>query len=275
MFYKIDYISFTVRFTAGQGRDERECLQLGLTALEGIWEDCYNALNMTHDWKWANGRRHYTACYRSPDNGTSIWVNPRVDHILIEMTGRACTTLERYEHANAFLDAIKSRLTRLDVAADMLTDTTPTDFLAERETGRFKAHAFKTSASGTTHYIGSETSSRFMKCYRYNPPHERAHLLRVEFTLRDENAENTARSLLSDGISAVTKALGTAFGLKHDDWQPDAVDEAILEVWRPERGQGKTVFWLNDTIAPLLLKLHHAGTIDIYEWFQTNIQPKL
>lgn len=275
MLTKIDWISFTVRRVVEEGDTERSALGQGWDALEELWEDCYNALNVTHDWTWQKGRKPYAASYRSPDNGVAIFVHPRLDHILFEISGRGCDTLAKYEHAEAFLESIAGRLTRLDVAVDMHTDTSPTDFLAEREMKRFKSSGIQTSESGITCYIGSRTSNRYACVYRYNPPHERSHLLRSEFRMKAEDAEYCARAILAEGLPAVAKTLGDQFGWRHPDWQPDAEDAAILRVWRPERGAGKTLFWLADTIAPLLVKLHNEGSINLHSWLAENVLPSL
>lgn len=275
MLFKIDWLSFTVRSTPLQDETEKEAMTRTLLALQELFPEWDEALGWSEKWKWSKGRTPYKASLNRPDNGVAIFIHPSLDHSLIEVTGRACDTLSEYAHAGAFLEAIAPRLTRIDIAADMLTDTDPIAFTTEREPGRFKSHSEFVSESGTTCYIGSRTSDRYVRVYRYNPPHERAHLLRSEFVLKAEQAEYTARAILDDGLDAVVVALGEQFGWKHECWEPAEQEAALLKVWRPERHKGKTIFWLQDTVAPLLVKMHNAGEIDAHEFFAAYILPKI
>jgi hypothetical protein len=35
------------------------------------------------------------------------------------------------------------------------------------------------------------------------------------------------------------------------------------------------VFWLNDTIGPLVARLHNDGLIDVYQWLQDAVIPRI
>lgn len=200
-----------------------------------------------------------------------LFLSPNIPHSLLEITGRGCERLSESPQSGQFLAAVSDRLSRIDVACDMLTDVRPGEFVAQRASGRFKAHSSFVSESGETEYIGSRTSNRYARVYRYNPPHERAHLLRCEFVLKAEDARETARAIMRDGLSSVVVALGKSFGWEHPVWQPDDVDAAIIPVWRPERKEGKTLYWLASTVAPLISRLHREGTIDVSDWTQIHI----
>jgi Uri superfamily endonuclease len=169
------------------------------------------------------------------------------------------------------LEAVAPHLTRLDIACDILTETRPLDFVTKRNPGRFKSHSEVFSESGETCYVGSKQSNRYARVYRYNAPHERAHLLRVEYVIRAEDAVLTANALLQSGQDAVAKSLGRQYGWYHEDWNVEDTSDARLVAYRPDRREGKTLYWLNDTIAPLLVRLAREGIIDPDLWFYENV----
>ena len=268
---RIDWLSFTGKRSVGEGDTEASALKDAISFLDDINPIILDALDWGDDWKWEKGRTPYRAAWRRGDNGVSIYVHPRLDHFLVEVSGRGCEALSDSPHAYEFLKAVADRLTRLDLACDMLSDTNPLDFVAQRDEGRFKSHSEFVSDSGTTCYIGSRTSNRYARVYRYNPPHERAHLLRCEFVVKSEDAKMTAKAILETDHYRVASTLGEQYGWRHPDWQPDAPSIEELKAYRPERREGKTLFWLADTVAPLLVRLSQEGTIDAEQWFKENV----
>lgn len=279
MLVKIDWLSFTVRIDAiGEGstdqRGIRETAHLAALAIEDLGITC-ERLGMTKNFIPSKGRKPYSHAYSWLDNGVTLFFHPRLDHALVEISGKGCDALLRDYWALDVLRPIAPRLTRIDVACDMLTETRPVDFSSQRIDGRFRSHSETISESGETCYIGSKTSNRYAKVYRYNPPHERSAFLRAEFTLKAEDAKNTATSIINDGLMPVATALGSAFGWLHPDWQPSSATAAELRAYRADRKEGKTLYWLNDTIAPLLLRLHREGTLDVTDWFQANVINKM
>lgn len=271
MIYGIDWLSFSVKLDPKEGANEIECWYDVQQALIDLLPETIGVLHITDRWTWVNGRAPYRVGKMRNDHGVTIFMNPTLPHALIELTGRACTLLSEDARAYSFLEDILPRLTRIDIAADMLTDLDPREFVKERDAGRFRSTAEVVSASGTTCYVGSKTSSRYARVYRYNPPHERSKFLRCEFSLKAEDAKLTAAGVLEHGVSPVTKTLGEKFGWRHPAWQPEDVTEIELRAWRPERREGKTLFWLADTVAPLLVRLHSEGTIDAEQWFRENV----
>lgn len=275
MHIKIDWLSFSIPVPTDGDTTEREVLYRALDWMVAHDIVLPEPLMCSDAWKWGRGRAPYRASYSSPDNGITYFVHPALPHALVEISGRGCEHLSEYANAADLLEAITPRLTRLDLAADMLTDLDPLDFVAQREQGHFKSHSEHVSESGTTCYIGSRTSNRYARVYRYNPPHERAHLLRCEFVVKSEDAKLTAAAILQDGHFAVAKALGSSFGWQHPVWSVQTPTEAELRAYRPERREGKTLFWLADTVAPLLVKLHQEGAIDVQRWFSENVLTRI
>jgi hypothetical protein len=273
MHVKIDWLSFTVKREVQDDDNEGIALQQVFASVLELHDSFFDAVGTLEGWQWRNGRKPYSASFARPDGGVAIYVHPRLPHALIEVSGKGCETLSAYPGAADLLEGISGRLTRLDLACDMLTDTRPLEFVEQRDQGRFKAHSEIVSESGETCYIGSRTSNRYARVYRYNEPHERAHLLRCEFVVKAEDARNTALAILNDGHYDVAAALGIQFGWNHPAWDVSPVNEVELKAWRPERREGKTLFWLADTIAPLLVRLHNDGTLDVREWLSVHVLP--
>lgn len=267
----IDWLSFTGKRTPQEGDTISKAMDDAFTYLEEINPVILDVIATSGMWKWGGGRKPYSASYQRADFGISIYVHPRLPHFLIEMTGKGCASLSDHPSAQLFLESVTPLLTRLDLACDMTCDTDPLAFVSEREEGRFKAHSEFVSESGTTAYVGSRTSNRYARVYRYNPPHERSHLLRSEFVVKGEDAKRAATAILAHGHLAVAKTLGTQFGWQHASWFVESPTEAELRAYRPDRREGKTIYWLADTVAPLLVRLSREGTIDVQEWFATNV----
>lgn len=271
----IDWLSFTGKVNVIEGQTERETFDNIITYLDELNPVILNVMNIESGWKFGSGRKPYKVSWQRSDYGMSIYLHPRLPHFLVEITGKGCRTLAEHKDAVEFLEAVAPRLTRLDLACDMLTDTRPLDFVAQREKTRFQSHSEVVSESGETCYVGSKQSNRYARCYRYNEGHERSHLLRVEYVVKAEDARLTAQAILDTDLYSVAAALGGQYGWMHEDWQVNPPTELELRAFREERREGKTLFWLGDTVAPLLLRLHREGTFDVEQWFRENILAQL
>lgn len=277
MLVKVDWISFT--------------LDLGLATTKArnalhMPEEIMNVLDFVHPMmgEWLHisdenaacpSRAPYSLAWRWTTRGMTIFCHPNLQHVLFEISGRGCDLLFVEQTLNPLLERIMNNLTRLDIAVDILTETRPSAFVALRDEGRFKTHSEFTSASGDTCYIGSMSSGRYARVYRYNAPHERSRLLRVETVTRNVNARLCAQSVLDLGLQRTANSLGQVFGWAHADWQPQGNNVAVMKAYRPERHIGKTEFWLAKQVVPSLLRLHRDGTLDVMEWFEHYILQEL
>lgn len=271
----IDWLSFTVKFPVLEEDTEKIAFQNILVSLDEISPVILDVMDIENGWKFGSGRKPYKVSWQRNDFGMSIYLHPRLGHALIEISGKGCRSIEQHAKAADFLAAVAPRLTRLDLACDMLTETRPVDFVAARDMKRFKSHSEVVSESGETCYVGSKQSNRYARCYRYNEGHERSHLLRVEYVVKAEDARMTATAILSEGLNAVASALGAQYGWRHEDWNVADPTEFELRAHREERRDGKTLFWLGGTVAPLLIRLHREETFDVLAWFRENVMSKL
>lgn len=275
MITRVDWISFTFTMPANGVTDDRLVLQDALHSLHLLDPGLLEALDLNNAAISPKSRAPYKQRWTSDDNGVALYTHANLNHGTCEISGRTCERLHRDDLINPILELAINRLTRLDIACDMLTGTRPSEFAEKRLAGRYRSGGHQFSDDGETIYVGSKTSNRYARVYRYNPPHDRSHLLRSEFVIRKEDARLTAQAILNDGIDKVALSLGLAFGWQHPDWNSDESTPAELHAWRPERHKGSTVFWLNDTIAPLIARLHNEGTIDVYEYLTTHVIPRI
>jgi len=268
---RIDWISFTLDIGSEEGRAVYRLPDLiagGLSQLDPDlpeWLGLYDA-HVPH-----GGRAPYTHSWTFLDGGVSIFASPVVPHALVEISGKGLTALYDKDIATDVLALATPRLSRIDIAHDIATETRPIEFCSQRSGKKFSSRSEVVSQSGETVYIGSKKSDRYARVYRYNPPHPRAHLLRIEYCIKGMQSRVTAQNVLEHGIQSVAMALGEQFGWTHSDF---VLEEALgieLPSWRPERREGKTVSWLYGTVARSVVKLHRAGIIDAREWFQKSI----
>lgn len=271
MITKVDWYSFTFPCYVSDNMNRREVFkavnqfanhQFGME----VWNEAED-----DEWKLGGGRAPFAMSFYSEKRATTVFVGSGAKVALIEITGKGCARLEETGDLRDLLKVTQERATRIDLACDILTDLTPLNFTLAGYSGRFKSHSEFTSESGSTVYIGSRTSDRYCRVYRYNEPHERAHLLRIEYVFKAEEAKQVAGSVVVDSVEACAAAAGNSYAWKHPAWKIDAPTEAEIKAYRPERHEGKTLFWLNDTIAPLLVRLHRAGVLDVRQWFDENI----
>lgn len=274
MLNKIDWISFSIPVM--QVADEAYCHAEVVRALNDLHPTIADILGFNSGIKHGNGRAPYRVSIRptESDDGIVAFAHPALSHALIEISGRGCDELIAAGTIEATLQAVASRVTRVDIASDILTSLRPPAFAEQRNVKRFKATSHVNSESGESFYVGARSSNRYARVYRYNPPHERSAFLRVEHVVKQEDAKILAHALLTEGIEAVVASLGEGFGWQHPEWKLEAT-AAEIAAYRPDRKEGKTLYWLADTIAPLLARLHNEGVIDVVDWLEDNVFPKL
>lgn len=227
------------------------------------------------------GRRPFTRSFHSALGGFTAFYSPTLPYSLIEFTGEGCRQLRRSEQLSNIIRDFRDNITRIDIATDIETNTRPTDFALMRDSKRFKSFGVEKSESGETYYVGSKTSDRFARVYRYEPPHPRAHLLRVEVVLRDDNAKMIARELGRSSLSSIVSSLGNTFGWSHPVWNEKRNDAPMRAAPR-DVGQGKTERWLFTSVIPAIERLLAEGSdkvvaefgYQVYALFNAHQQEK-
>jgi hypothetical protein len=218
-------------------------------AFGGIWE------------KRERSRAPYKEAWGISGGFITLFASPELNHCCVEISGQGCEGLIKSGLLLDVLGACKSRVTRIDLAVDMITEISPTEFVSAAVGKRSKAHGHQVSQSGETCYVGSQSSDRYARVYRYFKPHPRSHLLRAEHVFRREVARSVSNSIVSKGERAVAQVIGEHYGWTHACWEREEHDDIDLRVPNAERHGGKTLFWLVHSCAPAFQRLVQDKTI--------------
>lgn len=213
-----------------------------------------------------SGRGHYGAGYFFEQFHISIWFGGIANHVLVECAGVGCQALREIGALDMLIAHVKRRITRVDIAVDFETIAKPTEFVDGGYNERFKSRSSIISPDGETEYVGSPSSERFCRIYRYASPHPRAALLRVEFVTRGKWAKAAALSLMGSHVGTLASQLGNSFGFQHALWADAPSSVERLSYSRDEAGEAGSIFWLSRQVRPALLRLHKKGLINLREW---------
>lgn len=229
-----------------------------IAAFSGVWQ------------KRERSRAPYTDAWDLGKKGMTVFASPDLKHFCVEISGSGCEALIADGVLQDVLAAVHERVTRIDIATDIETDVKPSEFAAKRLHVRMRASGYQISETGETSYVGSQKSDRYARVYRYNPPHPRSHLLRIEHVFRRENAKVVARECAVNEVERVAVSAGRAIGWAHECWQPTVFDPVDISVISGGREVGKTVFWLVNSVAPAFKRLCETGGITDPEAFLTR-----
>ena len=227
-------------------------------------------INIHTDLSTGKGRGVFSRSAHSETGGFTIYWRETLPYSLIEITGQGVDNLRRLKLLPAFIRLYGEWLTRIDVATDIMTDVRPHDFATKRDVKRFSSFSHVQSESGETYYVGSKTSDRYARVYRYNAPHPRHELLRIEICLRDGNAKSFAASLQQSKLSTLVAALGKTFGWTHEVWGQHATDSGLRAAPR-DTHQGKTERWLFKSVLPAIKRLLENNADEVVAQFGQQV----
>lgn len=275
----IDWLSFTL-VRPDQQQHENSCKSLMELRYEA--EELLRRVSHEHrtyvfngfGFEACGGRAPYRYALGRDDGGVRCFGGGPQSGVLYELSGRACEGIRSFAAASAFLAPIMERITRLDIAADIRSECRPGEFANARSHQGFRSTSFIKSDTGETVYVGSPKSDRFCRVYRYNKPHPRAELLRVEFVFRRGLARDAARSLLrAKDFSEFVALLGNTYGWRHRIWQPGHQTDERLSVPIITRGNEDTVRWLYVQVVPALRRMIAEGAIDVTDFLEEVYRP--
>lgn len=264
----IDWLSFTYPVEYGEEINHVSAIhEVENSGIDYLGDDWRILMTAQQSWTPCAGRRPYGQGFRI-DEGIAIYYNTKLDTVLVEISGKGCDYLRSLGILDTMVSRMTDRISRIDIAVDIETETTVMEFVNKSECARFKSKSFVTSPTGDTQYIGSRTSERYCRVYRYAPPHPRSQYLRTEFVYRKENAKILAKRLVDTNFDLFGIAVGSGviYGFEHPDFEmnENAID---MSSYTPERREGKTVMWLVSQVAPAFKKLVKSGVIDNPEAF--------
>jgi len=236
--------------------------------LYDVWPSFREVVGSVVHWEIVKPRAPYSYARRSDDATRMLFVHPLSTHFTLEISGAFCQRIASY--MPTLLQAYAGHFTRLDLAVDMETAVTPIEFDECIALGRVQTRSKLQSSTGQTVYIGSRTSERFARVYRYFAPHPRAHLLRAEFQLKGAYANKLAENIAEgETLESYAAGLGQHFGFTHECWKPG--DKAQTLRVQSHAQSGQTVAWLTTTVAPLLRRLKREGKLDVAMWFEEYV----
>jgi len=211
--------------------------------------------------KGDRGRAPYTDSWQLDTHGITLFASETLTHCCVEISGKGCEKLISLDQLRSVLQHSMARVTRIDIACDILSETKPTDFIEQVTHERMRASGHYVSETGETCYVGSQKSERYARVYRYNKPHPRSHLLRAEHVFRRAVARQVAHEITSGGLEPVVRECGNVWGWNADCWEPAKGQSANIRVATHGQDNGKTVFWLVSSVAPAFKRLLRDGTI--------------
>ncbi len=244
------------------GADENSYAQAVNAGFHDMFGSELLALAFSGAWKrQERSRAPYTDAW-TMETGITLFASPNLTHACVEISGQGCEALIDPENTlGKIINACKERCTRIDIACDIETTIVPEAFVKVTSHERMRTSGRVVSDTGETCYVGSQKSERYARVYRYNSPHPRSHLLRIEHVFRKAYAKKVASAIANDGLEQVAKSSGDAFGWSHPIWQPSVIDGSDISVVKERGGSGGTVFWLVHSVAPAFQKLVESGAI--------------
>jgi len=221
------------------------------------------------EWQIVKPRAPYSFARRSDDCTRTLYVHPMAAHYTLEVSGTWCKTITPEQWFATFA-AWDGCISRLDIAVDMECEVSPIDFAKAVTPTAIKTRSEFTSSTGQTVYLGSRSSERYCRVYRYNPPHPRAKLLRAEFQLKGEFSNQAARAIVDgEAVNGLAAGLGGQFGFAHPVWKVDS-EPVKLKVGSHAQS-GHSVQWLTTVIAPMLRRMNKEGKLDVQAWFDEYV----
>lgn len=262
----IDWLSWTERVKV-EPRDPHELYTIARQKMRELGTEHEQLLFGQMGYDPALSRTPYSLALAREDNGIKLYGRSHTGTILYELAGRACEGIRAEGHARLIVAGLVERLTRMDIAVDVRSDTRPADFANDRSHNAFRSVSFIRSDTGETAYVGSPKSDRFCRVYRYNEPHPRSALLRVEFVFRRKLASSAALALVGAADFATFVAnLGNTWGWSHRDWQPGIETDERIRVPIMTKDNADTLRWLYAQVAPAMRRLLAEGALEMTDF---------
>lgn len=272
MFHKIDYYAFTIPARLAFSEVTDEIQEFVRTTFCSIIP--FGALERTLETGWSieRAKGFYSHRLRHETTGIALSFGTVNSHVYVELSGKACDCLESADLLSTLIAATSLKCSRIDFALDFITDVQPEQFSALRNTTRWRYCSHVVSASGTTDYVGSRTGERMARVYRYNPPHPRAAMLRVEAEYKGEAAKAIVKELADQPLSDVCLSAHAVFGWEHDlfnDLESTAV-KVPYSAHSPDNAA--TVRWLYGVVASSVRRAIQEGLIDWKSFEETILR---
>lgn len=259
----IDWYSFTLFYSDRSVKSMDVMDKVNYALFERIPDEWGEIVESGLIWKPSHGRSPYTRSFTTLKGGLTVFVNEALNHFLVEISGKGCEALHKMDVLDGIISQTTDRTTRIDIAVDIQTETTPEQFVKSGYNKKFSAVSSVKSKDGETEYIGSRKSERYCRVYKYNAPHIRSDWLRCEFVFKKKTAkmfaENMAKGMFQ--MNSVANGCKEIYKFEHEDF--DVRGTAIeIKSYTPDRGDNKTIYWILTAVVPAFKRLVKNGVIE-------------
>lgn len=262
MEHKIDWYSFTIPARIAYTELNDEIATFTRTTFSSLFKETSLRDRVFSGWEAEKAKGFYSDRLRHAESGMALSIGHTNPHIYVEISGKGCEFLRQNGALMDIICATKTRASRIDFAVDFPSEISPGEFSALRNDIRWRHLSTINSASGTTCYVGSRTGSRMARVYRYNEPHPRAHLLRVEAEYKGEAAKSAVDLLTTDNLLEVSLAAHAVFGWAHTLWTDGSKETVKIPYSSHSPDNAATVRWLYGVVASSLKKAVEDGLVD-------------
>lgn len=257
---KVDYLAFTLPIGDGERPVDNVFADEAINLLVQYAPDALTNTMKENQFLFRaeKGRRPYKTMYRFKEQGLSIFCGGQ-SNVLYEYSGMGCDFLRSIEQLESTAFRVRDRLTRIDVAID-INDAPDTAALQELiGNGRAKTNGVYNSPTGSTIYVGSRRSLRYMRIYRFAPPHPRSDTTRIEVVFRKAQATALGNTLNDIGIEGAAQQTLNLY--KFSGIEPVHANAGTITIPRAQRENAGTVRWLITQCAPAFRRMVQAGEI--------------
>lgn len=263
----VDWLSFTVPVQATEY--EQALYERAIDGLR-LANSPFAEFLLSLERKSAAARRPYGIAWKMEHNTLFTAVN--CPHALVEVSGQRLADLRGQSLLDGLLASMKDRVTRVDIALDIL-GVTPDEIIEAGYSGKFRTHSRIKSDKGVTCYVGSQKSERYCRVYRYAPPHPRANLCRIEQVFKGDYATIITEAIINDGLTNAGLSGLESFQFKHERVPRSSGD--VLATVSVVKSDQNTLRWLLVQVAPAFKRLVENGTIENpEEWLRENLIPE-
>lgn len=268
---KIDWLSFTLPLKENPFRTIGTQWQFVLRTIQKCESLNSPFTEIKEGFEITPAHGFYKYCARHQANGIVIKWGDINDHVFIEFSGVGCEWLRSLGALDNLLALVSGRVSRIDIATDIETTTTPREFVALSYAPRIVSRSLVTSQTGDTEYVGSRTGERMARVYRYNPPHPRSAFLRVEIEYKGESAKELSRLIGLENLIIMSVSANAPFGWQHPIWNPNAIQISKIPSRKHDREGGATLLWLIEVVVPSMKRMEKEGYFNLREWVEDNL----
>lgn len=269
---KIDYYSFVINTAAPFGDIGKETCDYVVRSFVSLLTDETVRNRFQGGWALESAKGFYTARLRHEPSGVALSFGSVNAHVFCELSGKPCDVLDGENELLPLIKATHEKCSRIDFAVDFITATSPERFSAFRNTKRWKYAPTYPSASGTTVYVGSRTSERMARVYRYHEPHPRSHMLRVEAEYKGKAARAIAATLTDDDVQTAAANAHSIFGWHDDIWKEQVEQGEKIAYTSHRPANANTVRWLYGDVATALRRAIAEGLITLDEYVKFVVE---